>query len=227
MIRLLVGITVEKNGIQIAKILKKVVFHMKKFLLLLFVLLLLLNSCTLTPASDSGSINIEVTAGATASVDTGIDKLPVHVSVPPDQIKLDELVEQDYLEDEDFCYVPQFRWVYYGLYGWFIHWIDANGRLKEYDEFYRASYSKRLRPNGMLTDATEMNLAAVIGHFNIPREEVESYNAALWKSWALQGVDLSIPTEDYELPNLDIIYTFDNEIINAYYRREPGCAGGV
>jgi hypothetical protein len=26
--------------------------------------------------------------------------------------------------------------------------------------------------------------------------------------------------EDHEIPNADIIYTFDNDIINEYYRRE-------
>jgi hypothetical protein len=34
------------------------------------------------------------------------------------------------------------------------------------------------------------------------------------------GFDMVTPIESNELPNLDIIYTFDNEVINAYYRRE-------
>jgi len=154
------------------------------------------------------------------SAATEIDELPTHVFVSPSQIRLDEINEQDYLWDEDFGYVPQFRWVYYSVGSGVFNWIETKGRINELERLEEESYQKRLRPNGMLTDLMEMPLAQIIKYFNIPREVLEKHNAELWQIWVEWGVDLSIPTEEYELPNPDIVYTFDNEIINAYYRRE-------
>jgi len=64
----------------------------------------------------------------------------------------------------------------------------------------------------------EMLIAKMAKDFNIPKEDfVELYKLDLELRIRL-GRDIT--NEAYELPNTDIIYTFDNEIINAYYRRE-------
>jgi len=39
-----------------------------------------------------------------------------------------------------------------------------------------------------------------------------------WLAYKISEIEFD--HEEWELPNADIIYTFDNEIINAYYRRE-------
>jgi len=58
---------------------------------------------------------------------------------------------------------------------------------------------------------------AFIKHFRIAREVFEQ-GIALQKFWDEEfGNDTSAETN--ELPNADIIYTFDNDIINEYYRR--------
>jgi len=64
----------------------------------------------------------------------------------------------------------------------------------------------------------EMLIAKLAKDFNIPKEDfVEIYRRDverhLRNGW-------SIYNEADEIPNANIIYTFDNEIINAYYRRE-------
>ena len=67
----------------------------------------------------------------------------------------------------------------------------------------------------------EMQILILIKHFNMPKktfielvEEERKLNASL----ASKGID--IDSEEFELYNADIIYTFDNDIINEYYRRE-------
>lgn len=66
-----------------------------------------------------------------------------------------------------------------------------------------------------------MPLMRFVQVHNISREEFDSALNILIEAheWfdTLGFIDLSI--EDYELPNADIIFTFDNEIIRYYYRR--------
>ena len=62
----------------------------------------------------------------------------------------------------------------------------------------------------------EMWLVSIIKGLNIPREEFDQAVA----KYLLQHDPENLMTEYYEIPNGDIIYTFDNEIINAYYRYE-------
>lgn len=67
-------------------------------------------------------------------------------------------------------------------------------------------------------DMEEMYIVSLIKHFNISRETVQkAYDAYM----AYSKLDMSKPISEYrEPPNLDIIFTFDNEIINYYYRFE-------
>jgi len=63
-----------------------------------------------------------------------------------------------------------------------------------------------------------MALVSFIKHYKIEKDDfVEAVQREY--EWALDS-GCSIYNEDCELPNADIIYTFDNEVINAYYRRE-------
>ena len=65
----------------------------------------------------------------------------------------------------------------------------------------------------------EMALVSAIKYFNIPRDVME---AALEEykinHWSEFNNEEDIHTEYGELPNLDIVYTLDNDIINEYYR---------
>ncbi len=68
----------------------------------------------------------------------------------------------------------------------------------------------------------EMLLVSYIKHFNISREEFDQTVEKIRNEYVLAGYDLE--KEEWEIPNGDIIYTFDNEVINRYYRYEPSQA---
>ncbi len=73
-------------------------------------------------------------------------------------------------------------------------------------------------------DTNEMVIKKFVQYFNISREQFEKANLAFAKVLA-EGVDIDIflnpkdyaDQEIYEIYNSDIIYTFDDEIINEYY----------
>lgn len=81
---------------------------------------------------------------------------------------------------------------------------------------------KKVVSLGFDFEPEEMPLVTFIKYFNIPREvmerELEEYRNGLYKEWIAQWGEDYPQTEYGELPNLDIIYTLDNDIINEYYR---------
>lgn len=64
-----------------------------------------------------------------------------------------------------------------------------------------------------------MYTVSFVKYFNIPREvfdkACDEFIERIGYLHERDGDDIS--TESYELPNADIIYTFDNEITNNYY----------
>ena len=72
-------------------------------------------------------------------------------------------------------------------------------------------------------ETNEMVVKLFIQHFNISKEEFEKANLELAKALYLPGCEVMMNPKDYvnqemyEIYNADIIYTFDDEIINEYY----------
>lgn len=72
-------------------------------------------------------------------------------------------------------------------------------------------------------ETNEMVVKLFIQHFNISKEEFERANLELAKALYLPGCEIMMNPKDYvnqemyEIYNADIIYTFDDEIINEYY----------
>jgi hypothetical protein len=73
---------------------------------------------------------------------------------------------------------------------------------------------------------SEMLLVTCIKRFNISKKTIDE-KIEYWKQRRASnpissdtGDYIDYNVENYELPNTDIIYTFDNEIINKYYRYE-------
>jgi len=62
-----------------------------------------------------------------------------------------------------------------------------------------------------------MPLVTLIKHFKVPKCVFVAEVKKIKRAWLALGDDLC--AEVNELPNADIIYTFDNELINYYYRR--------
>jgi hypothetical protein len=67
-------------------------------------------------------------------------------------------------------------------------------------------------------DPIEMMLVSFVKYFNIPKQDFVLATEKLREHSLDSGFDLS--EEEYELPNPDIVYTFDNKIIDEYYRKE-------
>jgi len=128
-------------------------------------------------------------------------KLPMYV---PGSIKLHPHPATALLGfDGEDCFDMQYRFCYYHLPARLTGMVG-----KHWDEM------------GMHWAANndEMGYVTFVKHFNYLKEDFVAYCA-----WAMEHVLASEDDfflEQYEVPIPDIIYTFDNEIINAYYRRE-------
>lgn len=90
-------------------------------------------------------------------------------------------------------------------------------------ELCSSPYSKQL---SQIIEATEPKLLYIIKYFRITREEMEMAIDILYDSMEGDGVytdyvlsNWSPDHEFREIPNLDIFYTLDTEIIKHYYRR--------
>lgn len=114
---------------------------------------------------------------------------------------------------DDYDFNRQYRAVYYTIYGEFFELLDNT----QQQDFYGWLEESSAETNyGEFRN--EMLLVSMIKRYNIPREDfdkaVEKYISNK------QIVSTHMLHEDNEVPNADIIYTFDNEIINEYYRYE-------
>ena len=76
-------------------------------------------------------------------------------------------------------------------------------------------WSQNIRSNESIETSIVMSF---VQYFDIPREDFEDAIERLREVRISFGSDLT--DEYFELPNADIIYTFDNDIIRYFYRRE-------
>jgi apolipoprotein N-acyltransferase len=109
--------------------------------------------------------------------------------------------------DGDFEYVPEkYRIIYYNIT--FYHAIIVGEETCIRWEETREPPSER-----------EMVLLSFIKHFNITRERFDKANEEYLNSLIVAGDDLT--AEHHEIPNVDLLYTFNNAKINDYYDRDP------
>lgn len=144
---------------------------------------------------------------AAASSPTTTEPLPVLGSLPeyrPGSVKL-EPQDQD-----EFSFERKYRVAYYRIWGYFteclteeettdyMQWIDEYNKSTNYGETQE-----------------EMLLVTYIKRYNISRAE---FDAAVEKMRTEMPSADGVIYEESEVPNGDIIFTFDNEVINRYYR---------
>jgi len=117
-------------------------------------------------------------------------------------------------------FTPKYRLCYYGISGHIEELIDMEKRIEAGKMMQERRYG-----TGQFIEADEMDTVTYIKYCEISKED---FIAALEKNkqhtlgLVASGFwpEFDFDDERWELPNADIIYTFDNEIINAYYRRE-------
>ena len=177
---------------------------MKRCISLLAVLLCLL--CVLLSACQpetSDTPGDPTTGTPTTTTQQGKD-LPEY---QPGSIKLAPL---DWFE---YSFDRQYRHTYYTIWGEFMELLSE----EEMQDFYVWSEEGAKNVNYGETQE-EMLLVSFVKRYDITREEFDS---AVEKFIAFnQEMGWDMTGEEYEVPNGDIIYTFDNEIINHYYRYE-------
>jgi hypothetical protein len=126
------------------------------------------------------------------------EHLPVYISGS---------IKQNPNEDYGEYYKRSYRLLYYTMA------YDLYKIVDDYDDFFEQYVEKYAHE-----EPDEMMIVSFIKYFNIPREDFEKVVSDYQQKNVNAGRD--IHSEEKEIPNLDIIYTFDNEIINEYYRRE-------
>lgn len=115
------------------------------------------------------------------------------------------------LEDQDrddYDFERKYRIAYYRIWGDFEDPLSK----EELEDFYEW-FDKKAKEEGYGEFQEEMSLVSFVKRYNITREE---FDACVEKFKEAHKDSLNY--EEYEVPNADIIYTFDNAIINEYYR---------
>ncbi len=132
-------------------------------------------------------------------------------SAPPEyQTGSIKLIPQD---QDDFSFNRSYRLVYYQIQGEFAELLNEE-EFADYMEWA----DQKAKEDGYGEFQNEMFLVSFIKRYNIPREKFDQAVAKYVAYCNDAGWDLS--NEQNEAPNGDVIYTFDNEIINRYYRYE-------
>lgn len=131
----------------------------------------------------------------------------------PEQIKLYPLGE-NYFSFGKLSY----RLVYYTLPE-YVRDLLEQGANRAVDrvstEQYLSWESGRCLPRG--EEPRTMSLMDYVRHFDIPKEAF--VQAVAEEKARLIRLGCDIYAEEFELPNPDIIYTFDDAVVNAYYAR--------
>lgn len=126
--------------------------------------------------------------------------------------------------NDDYFGIRKYKYRY-NYYRITAHYIDIVGD-EAYGEWIRSN------PQYENFELDEMLMVSYIKHFNITREQFDEASKNREKlfeknNWTMlvypfeNDGEYSYDDEAYEIYNADIIYTFDNDIINEYYARPP------
>jgi hypothetical protein len=180
---------------------------MKK--ILQFMSLIVLSAIVLSSCTIGGDL-----AEPTTTIDTTIPETTVPITTPTEKYTYPKeylsgsikLMEIDPYDSE--MKLTKYRFAYYSFPGCYM---DLVGQ-KASDQWYNAEVYDEAG------EVKEMVILSFVKYFNISKEQfIKTTEEERQLSLSL-GQDLS--DEQNELFNPDIIYTFDNDIINNYYRRE-------
>lgn len=118
-------------------------------------------------------------------------------------------LELDPRWSSEFPFDRKYRYLFYSLPGTFTDLLTP----EQYEDFenFLEDYTNE---HEFGKTQEEMALVIMIKRYDIPKEE---FDKAVAKYASIKG---TVRHESDEVPNSDILYTFDNEIINHYYRYE-------
>lgn len=112
-------------------------------------------------------------------------------------------------------FLPKYRDVYYWGPSFLCDIVDQDALAEWYETVVRPDYRNNAEPKEMYT-------VSFVKYFEISREDFERCCEQKRKRLEYLRDELGhdINVEGAEIPNADIVYTFDNEIINNYYLRD-------
>lgn len=116
-------------------------------------------------------------------------------------------------DQDDYKFTRKYRIIYYQICGEFTDLLPEDAR----QDFMNWA-DEESKKNGYGENQNEMLLVSFVKRYNISRTDFDKAVKAYVDARNKTGEDLN--SEENEVPNGDIIYTFDNEIINRYYRYE-------
>ena len=176
---------------------------MKKLVIFMvvFAILLLAGCAALPQTGTEPSIVPTVSTQPTQPTQPSAPALPEY---QPGSIQLEPR------ESDDYHFLRKYRVAYYRIWGEYMDLLDDEQREDLYDWLEEDSKNTNY---GEFRE--EMLLVSFVKRYNITREDFDAATAKFTEN----SKDY-INAEEYEVPNGDIIYTFDNEIINYYYRYE-------
>jgi hypothetical protein len=180
-------------------------------ILMFIAVICLLSSCGLFQPDDTTTVT-------TTEIQT-TKPLPTY---QPGAVKLRDA--QWFRSEYDIDYEMKYRKCYYTIGGGIEDDIVYAG-VATMDEVNQYIDQKIIWPNND-GFADQMPLKQLVEHFNLPRDAFDRFvegNLNLQEYLVEEhpnDSDYDMSSEEWEIPNPDIIYTFDDEIINNYYRRE-------
>lgn len=119
----------------------------------------------------------------------------------------------DNQDDDDYSFQRSYRALYYSVYGEFFELLTEEQLMDSVDWLEEQSAQMKY---GELQE--EMLLVSFVKRYKISRKD---FDTAVELYISHQGfISATMLHESSEIPNADVIYTFDNEIINYYYRYE-------
>ena len=181
---------------------------MRKFVILATLLALMMSAgCTGSPPASTAP-SAEATTVPTIVSPTSPDA--THPEIPELPEYLPGSIELEDQSNDDYDFQRKYRIAYYRIWGEYMDLLDDEKKSDLYDWLEEESQKTNY---GELMD--EMLLVSFVKRYNITREEFDAATAKF-----AENVKNDTHTEECEVPNGDIIYTFDNEIINHYYRYE-------
>ncbi len=146
------------------------------------------------------------------------DEIPVFDPSTVDLYSPEEAMSRMYYESVNFpTYSPKYRSIYYICPTFLYDLVDR----QEVDDWYNETVKPDIENN---VEPTEMYTVNFVKHFHIAKEDFERLSAERLHDFEerAEKTGEKIDTEFHEIHNADIIYTFDNEIINNYYLRNQG-----
>jgi hypothetical protein len=174
--------------------------------LIALALLIMFVSCFKNPLE--GHTTITTSLEHTASQTTSFYENPIENPNNYKDIEIKLPSNKDIILEEDNDY--PFRIGYYRLQGTIADMISEEERNKFWED------RNQKFPYGVEVDSCCVK--DFVKYFNIQKNDFEMRIRKLL--FAEQYLNNDIRREENELPNPDIIYTFDDDIINEYYRRE-------